>query len=133
LREFTELDNNSKKQKILEFFVDIKLAKDAIIKRLLIEEHQIEVIPQNINDAVLDDRINLEIIRNNLTADAFLAAKSAVYNKEKFHVFICHICEENLDKHRSICCDLCLTWNHVRCVKITTIPDGPYFCQICKR
>jgi hypothetical protein len=132
LRQFTELDQKSKKQKILEFFVDKPTVMKAINKGFIIEEHEIEVIPENIDAGVLDERVDFDIIKPSLTDDAFLALKTAVAMKETNHIYKCELCKQNLDNFRSICCDLCLKWNHVRCQKLTTIPKGPYFCHTCK-
>ena len=45
----------------------------------------------------------------------------------------CRECGADLDKHASIGCDGCLSWSHMRCLRMTMAPKSRYwYCMTCK-
>ena len=44
---------------------------------------------------------------------------------------VCSICGRGDDEENLVICDLCEAAQHISCVNIVRVPDGPYFCPSC--
>ena len=76
---------------MLRWFVDNEIMKAAIknSKTFLIEELSVEARPEKIPDAVLDENVDIHIIRKYFTQDAWLLLEDVVQQKQKSQSFIC--------------------------------------------
>ena len=79
---------------MLRWFVDNEIMKAAIknSKTFLIEELSVEARPEKIPDAVLDENVDIHIIRKYFTQDAWLLLEDVVQQKQKSQSFICRSC-----------------------------------------
>ena len=119
---------------ILTWFVDDKVA-DAVLhnpKQMLIEEDQVECCPERLPDALLDDNVDVHIVRQYFTNDAWMVVEDVVRQKVSHPVYVCRICFHDLHEAESIACDHCLSWFHVKCTALKKTPKQKYwFCRKC--
>lgn len=80
--------------------------------------------PEQLPDAVLDENIDVNLIRRFFTNDAWLLVMDVVEQKQANPVFVCKDCYHDLGKALSIVCDHCLTWHHLKCVGLTNAPKS---------
>ena len=120
---------------MLAWFVDGNIAAAALQNpKTLIDESDIEVQQENISNAVLDDNVDLHIIRKFFTDDAWLLLTDVVKQKRKHHSYVCQVCFHNLDEEASILCDHCLLWSHMSCVGLKERPKSKWwFCRSCHK
>ena len=67
---------------MLEWFVGKEVTTSAINDRKLIEEDQIELRPEKISDGVLDENVDIHLIRNFFTNDGWMLVKEVVEQKK---------------------------------------------------
>ena len=67
---------------ILKLFVDIEVAKYVQRNKVLVEEEQVEVQPEFISNAVMDENVDVNLIRRFFTTDAWLVVKDVVSHKK---------------------------------------------------
>ncbi len=118
---------------MLEWFVDNKVAATALKSRKhLIEEEHVEVRPERLPDAVLDENVDVHLIRRFFTQDAWLLVMDVVQQKQRNPVFICKCCYHDLEESPSIVCDHCLSWHHMTCVGLKKGPKSKHwYCRSC--
>ena len=117
---------------LLSWFVDKEVAKDAIDGRLLIEEEHVECKPERIPDSILDENVDICLVRQYFSSDAWLLLDTVIKTKMKNIVWTCHACHHDLHSEVSIICDACLLWYHFRCVGLKAQPKGrQWFCRSC--
>lgn len=119
---------------MLKWFIDNDKVED-ILKRHseLVSEEEVEVRPENLPDAVLDENVDVCLIRRFFTDDAWLAVMDAVeVKKAKSVIYVCKICYHDLHQHPSIVCDHCLSWYHIHCAGLKREPKSKFwFCRKC--
>ena len=118
---------------MLKWFVDAEVAAGAIgHPRKLIEEEHVEVRPERLPDAVLDENVDVNLIRKFFTQDAWLAVMDVVGQKRSKPVYVCKVCYHDLHKESSIVCELCLSWHHLKCVGLKQAPKSKnWYCRGC--
>ena len=118
---------------MLKWFVDVEVAAGAIgHPRKLIEEEHVEVRPERLPDAVLDENVDVNLIRKFFTQDAWLAVMDVVGKKRSKPVYVCKLCYHDLHKESSIVCELCLSWHHLKCVGLKQAPKSKnWYCRGC--
>ena len=118
---------------MLSWFVD-QAVSIAVLKdcKELIEEKSVEVRPENLPDAILDENVDVHLIRKYFTSDAWVLVKDVIARKTTNHVYTCKICHHDLHQFPSIVCDHCLTWFHMKCMGLKQSPKGRHwFCREC--
>ena len=116
---------------MLEWFVDKAIAAGAIEHKKLIEEDQIEVRPEKIADGVLDENVDIHLIRKFCTNDAWVLI-NVVQQKKRKTVYVCKICYHDLSEAQSVVCDHCLRWFHMKCVPLLKETKAKYwYCRQC--
>ena len=103
---------------MLKWFVDHKVVEAALKKpNELIEEDKVEVRPERLPDAILDENVDVHFIRRFFfsTNDAWLVVNDVVNQKCSNPVYTCKNCFHDLDEVASIVCDHCLCWFHIKC------------------
>lgn len=118
---------------MLGWFVNAPVMEAAIkCSSNLIEEKDVEVKPELLPDAVIDENIDVHLIRKYFTIDAWDLLISVVEEKRKNPVFICKTCLHDLAESLSIACDHCLSWSHISCVGLKQRPKSHYwYCRKC--
>ena len=119
---------------MLRWFVDPKIV-EAVLRKpkgVLIEEEQVEVRPENLPDAILDENVDIHLIRRHFSNDAWMMVQSVVDQKRSNPMYICKICYHDLDESQSIVCEHCLSWFHIKCTGLKNLPKRRYwFCRAC--
>jgi len=116
---------------IISWFVDKKVAERALMAHQLIEEEEVECRPERIPDAVVDENVDVHLVRRHFSSDAWLLIESVVKQKAKM-TWTCQTCYHDLHTEQSIVCDSCLLWFHFKCVGLTRQPKSRnWFCRSC--
>ena len=117
---------------ILSWFVDSSIVNAAIKYDQLIEEEDVECRPEKIPCSVLDENVNICLVRPYFTADAWMIVEEIMKKKRELDIWYCVSCQDSLDWKLSIICELCLQWYHFVCVGLTTQPKKKnWFCRNC--
>lgn len=118
---------------MLQWFLDKKVAA-AVVENpdKLIEEEHVEVRPERLPDGVLDENVDIHLIRRYFSSDAWLLVVDAVKQKQKNPAYICKCCSRDLEAEPSIACDHCLSWSHIKCVGLKCGPKKKHwYCRRC--
>ena len=118
---------------MLTWLVDAKVV-DVVLKTpgKLVEEEDVEVRPEKLPDGILDENIDIHLIRRYFSNDAWLMVMDVIKQKQDNPVYVCKICSHDLHEQPSIVCDHCLQWFHVQCVGLKNIPKKKHwFCREC--
>ena len=99
---------------MLKWFVEHEIAERAIKQQVMIEEDQVEVMPKEVPDAVLDDNVDIHLIRKHFTADAWLLDKNVLDRKKANAVYTCGSCYHEISESPSLICEHCLQW-YIEC------------------
>ena len=113
---------------MLQWFVNVSVATSVLKnQKQLIEEEQVEVRPEKLPDAVLDENVDVHLIRKYFSHDAWLSVHSVVQQKKINSTFVCQYCFNDADVCPSIACDHCLSWCHMKCVGLVNGPKTKYW------
>ena len=116
---------------LLSWFVD-EVTSQAALDGILIDEDKVECMPEKIPMALLDENVDVYLIRKYFTADAWLVIEDVLKQKKGNPTWMCEICHKNLSLDQSIGCDSCLKWFHFKCAGITKYPKKKtWFCRPC--
>ncbi len=90
---------------MLKWFVDGDIA-EACIKNpnRLAEEEDVEVKPEKLPHAVLDENVDVNLIRRFFSQDAWLLVEEVVKQKGNNPVYTCRYCSHDLGEDHSIEC-----------------------------
>ena len=118
---------------MLGWFVDKDQVEDIVkYPQNLIEETSVEVHPEHLPDAVLDENVDIHLIRRFFSNDAWLHVKDVTARKRCNPIYVCKVCRKDLDEFPSIVCEHCLSWFHMKCVGLKDRPKARHwFCQNC--
>lgn len=87
---------------------------------------------RKIPSACLDENVDIHLIRPFLTQDAWKLLIQTIKVKKSAHVWICGMCQQDIEEADSIECDLCLEWYHSKCTSLKKLPKMKYwFCRTC--
>ena len=118
---------------MLEWFVDREVATTAMKDRkLLIQEEQVEVMPERLPDATLDENVDVHLVRKFFTNDAWLLVQDVLSRKRANPLYLCNVCSHDLEEFESIVCEHCLCWFHLKCTGLKKPPKAKHwFCRRC--
>ena len=117
---------------MLKWFVDREVATEVLKNcgKLVVEE--LEVRPENLPDAAIDENVDIHQIRKYFTSDALLLVNDILKRKQANPMFVCKSCYHDLHKEPSIVGDHCLSWFHIKCVGLKSQPKTKYwYCRKC--
>ena len=119
---------------MLGWFVSKRRVNMTMKDKVLIDEKDVEVLLENISDAILDQRVQIDKIYPYFTVDALFNIKSIITQKKSVG-YRCSICKKSLENDDStIGCDICLQWSHFQCQNINMTPSNKYWCcKNCRR
>lgn len=105
---------------MLRWFVEGKVMTAALKSpgKYLIEEQDVETRPDRVPDAILDENVDVHLIRRFFSNDAWLVVREVVKQKQENPDFMCKICYHDLHEQPSVVCDHCLSWYHMKCVGV---------------
>ena len=118
---------------MLKWFVNPEVATAAIREDKLIEEEDVECRPEKIPSSVLDDNVDVCLVRRYFSTDAWMVVQDVIERKKNKDVWECNECQHDLhDGRKSIICESCLRWYHFSCVGLTRAPKRKnWFCRRC--
>lgn len=107
----------------------------AIKRDLLIEETEVECHPEKLSHSVLDENVDIYLVRKFFTSDAWMVVENIVDRKREDNLWLCPVCQHDLHANNSgdsILCNSYLQWYHFSCMGITSRPkQRDWFCRIC--
>ena len=116
---------------ILSWFVDAEDVKMALDGRLL-DEEKVECIPERLPNAIVDDSVDVHLVRRYFTSDAWMVVQDVVQKKKERTIWTCRYCYKDLGEQQSIACESCLEWFHFNCVGLAKQPKARnWFCRQC--
>ena len=68
----------------------------------LIEEEDVETRPERVPNAVIDENVDIHLIRKHFSNEAWLVVTNVVHQKQRNPVYICKSCYHDLHKQSSI-------------------------------
>lgn len=117
---------------ILDWFVNPTVAKSAISGDRLVEEDEVECRPEKVPCSVLDENVDICLVRHYFTVEAWKVVDGVMKKKEEIDEWLCSMCHHDLHSKPSIICELCLKWYHFSCVGLTAQPKKKnWFCRQC--
>ena len=112
--------------------VDEEVAEKAVKMHHLIKEGEVECRPERIMDAVIDENVDVCLVRRHFSSDTWLLSEDVVMLKSKKMTWTCQACFHDLHTEQSILCDSCLLWFYFRCVGLSRQPQSRnWFCHSC--
>ena len=116
---------------MLSWFVE-KAVIQAAITGGLIEEESVECRPEKVSNAVLDENVDIHLIRTYFSREAWMMIQDVLRCKREFPSWTCSVCQHDLHSEPSIICESCLEWYHFRCIGLTGQPKKKnWFCHSC--
>lgn len=117
---------------MLKWFVEDNVARAALEETVLVQEEEVEVRPECIPDAVMDENVDIHLIRRFFSHDAWLVMEDTLSRKRRNFVYLCRYCAHDVHESVSVACDCCLLWFHLKCVGLKKEPKQKYwFCRQC--
>ena len=118
---------------ILSWFVDSPEIETVLKTGGLIEVHEIECRPEKVSNAVLDKNVDVHLVCQYLTDDAWKLIEDVIERKKDCDIWQCKICHHDLygsKSWQSIICDFWLEWYHFSCAGIIRPTKMTYwFCS----
>ena len=93
---------------MLSWFVDEAEIKAATQQKKLLDEDCLECRPEKLPNACLDENVDIHLIRPFLTQDAWKLLIQTIEVKKSTHVWICGMCQQDIEEADSIGCDFVL-------------------------
>lgn len=117
---------------ILSWLVDKEVAAKAIRQDFLIDEDEVECRPERVPDSIIDENVDVFLVRKMFTQNAWAMVEDVYKQKVKKMNWICSVCYHDLNDAQSIACDSCLLWYHFMCCGVTKQPKTTtWFCRKC--
>ena len=114
------------------FAMKFKATLDGHTEGILLGEESVECLPEKLPSALLDENLDINIIRKYFDSDGWTAV-TREHETRKQQSWTCQVCTGILvDSSPSIGCDSCLNWSHWKCVGLTKKPRKKFwFCKEC--
>ena len=109
---------------MLGWFVDKKVVNAVLSSdfKPLIEEHQIETHPKRVPMKCLDEHVVLQSMKQYFSFDAWKAVQYVTDVVRKKGAWCYATCTMDLKTAKSLSCDSCLDWHHLKCLGMKTPP-----------
>ena len=108
--------------------------EQAICDDILIQEDSVECRPEKVSASILDENVDIHLVRKYFSQDAWLVLQDVLKHKKKM-TWVCSICQHDLHGKTSgpsVCCESCLSWFHFQCVGLVKLPKARnWFCRSC--
>ncbi|XP_038062975.1 uncharacterized protein LOC119733644 [Patiria miniata] len=123
---------NDKQRIILKWFVVTKVAEEAISRGRIIQENEVESIPEKVPMECLDENVAINTVRKFFSYDAWILVTQVLKVLKTKGVWLCSTCNDELAKSTSVCCEACLSWFHIKCIGLNDPPKKKnWFCRGC--
>ena len=111
--------------------MDDAVIEKAIQSDCLIEEEEVECRPERVQNSILDDNVEVCLVRKHFTTDAWKVVEGVLELKKANPTWTCQICHKDVECN-SVCCESCLCWYHYKCVGLAAKPKMKnWFCRQC--
>ena len=98
----------------------------------LVKKTEVESRPEKVPSSVLDDNVEVSLVRHYFTNDAWPLVEDVIKRKRLMNVWLCNCCNKHFNIDESIVCEHCLLWYHFSCVGISKLPKKKiWFCRSC--
>ena len=84
----------------MKWFVDSNIATAAIREKKLIEEEDVECRPEMIPSSVLNENVDVCLVRHYFSADAWMVVQDVIGRKAKMDLWECSVCQHDLHDGR---------------------------------
>ena len=112
--------------------MDMEIADNAMRNGILIDEQFVEVCPECVPLKCLDENICINMVKKYFTIDAWALVENVVSVIKERREWDCVTCCSSLSAFKSIVCESCLDWFHLKCVGLKTAPKKKnWFCRSC--
>ena len=113
---FEKLLPQQREKIILSWFVGMDAA-EAAMKGKVITEDIVETIPENVNNACIDECVCMQSVKRFFTNNAWKTVEAILTIKQEGCHYYCTICELEIndDQDESINCSSWLGWMHFKC------------------
>ena len=129
---FHMLDVQSKQKRILGWIVDVESVHAAFHLRRTLSEENLILEPDNIPGQIKDSSVDINVLRRFFDSDGWAAVEVLVEGCLSIP-WKCESCRMLLSDSESIGCDMCLEWNHLKCINLKKPPKSKYwYCTNCK-
>ena len=118
---------------LLSWFVGADEALEAIMGRKITED-LVETIPENDNNACIDESVCIQSIKRFFTEDAWQMVLAILKIKQQGCTYFCPVCQLEINDctDDSIHCNSCLSWLHFHCAGLKKSPKKKqWFCHAC--
>ena len=118
---------------LLSWFVGADEALEAIMGRKITED-LVETIPENVNNACIDESVCIQSIKRFFTEDAWQMVLAILKIKQQGCTYFCPVCQLEINDctDDSIHCNSCLSWLHFHCAGLKKSPKKKqWFCRAC--
>ena len=131
LLPFNRLSVHDKEKAILSWLLSADIVNFAL-RGQLVDEDQIEVRPELLSPALVDENVELKLVQIFFTRDGWVSLNTAIKNLNKHITYFCCVCKIDIENSLSICCDCCLLWCHLICAGLNKAPKKKHwFCKQC--
>jgi len=120
---------------MLSWFLDRRVKEAVLARKRLVQEDDVEIRPERIPSACLEEDVCIQSIQKYFTRDAWCALTNVLDVLWSNLMWYCGICakEINDETEDSVKCDSCLTWFHFQCACIKKSPKAKeWFCRHCR-
>ena len=111
------------------------IGETEVLKGKTVTEDMVEVIPEKVDNACINECVCLTGIKRFFTIDAWRMVMDIIALKEENCEYYCPVCKHEIDDLRdsSINCNACLQWLHLRCSGLKKAPQKRnWFYSFCK-
>ena len=79
-----------------------------------------ECRPEKIPCSIIDESVDISLVRSFFLNDAWLLLKDVVNSKHEANAWFCASCHSDLLDGAAVVCESCLKWYQFSCVGLTT-------------
>ncbi|XP_050055998.1 zinc finger SWIM domain-containing protein 3-like isoform X10 [Aphis gossypii] len=124
-----------KKQEILLKWIvtDENIVTKALYNNYIIDDVSILTQQDEIHNGILEEDVDINMVKHFFTNGIWKSLIKIIDIKRKKVVWLCPTCQKDISLKKSILCDSCLTWFHVKCdICIKPKPKkANWFCSQC--
>lgn len=133
---FRTLSAKKKQQILLKWIItDEDIVTKVLYNNYIIDDIEILTQQDKIHSAILEEDVDIDMVKCFFTNEIWQSLIKIINIKRKKGVWICPTYQTDIGLKKSILCDSCLTWLHVKCnLSIKPKPKkANWFCfQCCK-
>ena len=114
---------------------DKEIESKVLTNKQKVREEDVEMV-DFVNNAIIEDNVNLSIVKYLFTQEAWLCVEDIKKTKAKLAqknklLYFCSKCKGQMISS-SVICESCLQWTHLRCVGKFSKKKS-WFCAECSR